>query len=225
MSTGNSFVDWCRVPPEPPRNRHRKLQASSLIVTILGVSIFACLIPFYGGLMAGQTSALAMPNVILSVAHLAEGPYYIQNVTYQAVTENYQQSAQNGNSDTPRFGCYSGYRGGELGNVNQSIVNDGEQDLTITAIEIYRGNQLFAVINGPFTVKAHSEGFINFQVYNLTEFSKKEVQWLTQTDGKQYTNNEWIYDWQPILYTAVIKTSEGATITDDCFTFPTAPGR
>jgi hypothetical protein len=225
MSSGNSFVDWCRVPPEPSRNRHRKLFASSLIFTILGVSVFASLAPFYGGLMAGQTSALAMRNIILSVANLAEGPYYIQNVTYQAVTENCQQLAQDGNSDTPRFGCYSGYRGGELGNVNQSIVNTGEQDLTINAIEIYRGNQLFAVINGSFTVKAYSEGFINFQVYNLTELSKSEVEWLTQTDGTQYTNNDWIYDWRPILYTAVIKTSEGAIITYDHFTFPTAPGR
>lgn len=225
MSAGNRFIDWCRVPPEPPRNRHRKLFASSLILTILGVSFIASFVPFYGGLMAGQASVFAMPNVILSIANIAEGPYYIQNVTYQAVTENSQQLAQNGNSNAPKFACYSGYREGELGNINQSIANNKEQDLTINGIEIYRDNQLFAVINGSFTVKAHSEGFLNFQVYNLTEFSKREVQWLTQTDGKQYLNNDWVYDWRPVLYTAVIKTSEGATITYDSFTFPTAPGR
>ena len=90
MSTGNKFVNWCRMPPEPPKNRHKKLLAGSLIFAVLSVSLFASLPLFSVSMMAGQTGALVAPSVVLSVANLAEGPKYIQNVTYQRVNDTYQ---------------------------------------------------------------------------------------------------------------------------------------
>jgi hypothetical protein len=176
-------------------------------------------------MMAGQTSAFAMPSVVLSVANLAEGPKYIQNVTYQYTNEPYQQPVQKYDLGTLRFGFKSSHSAGDLGNVNANIVNNGEKDLIVTGIEIYRGSNLFASINGQFIVNAHSEGSINFQVYNLKDLSKSEVQWLT---GRQITNTEasleWVQYWRPVLYNAVLKTSEGVMATDYHFTFPTAPG-
>ncbi|XHH07693.1 MAG: hypothetical protein ACFCUE_08915 [Candidatus Bathyarchaeia archaeon] len=220
MSTDNRFMDWCRMPPEPPKNKHKKLFAGSLIFVVLSVSLFACLPLFNVGMMAGQTGVLGVTGVVLSVANLAEGPKYIQNVTYQCVNDTYQ-SVQDICSDILRFGCSSGHRDGDLGYATAKIINNGETNLTVTAIEIYHVGNLFAVINGPFTVEAHSEGLVNFQVFNLTELSKSEVQWIT---GKDEITVDWVQYWYPVLYRAVLKTSEGITVTDDCFFFPTAPG-
>ncbi len=220
MSTDNHFANWCRMPPEPPKNGHKKLIAGSLIFAVLSVSLFASLPLFSVSMMAGQTGALVAPSVVLSVANLAEGPKYIQNVTYQYVNDTYQ-SVQDASSDILQFGCISSYRNGDLGNATAKIVNNGEKNLTITSIELYLADNLFAVINGPFTLGAYSEGFVNFQVYNLTELPKVEVQWLT---GKDTTSPDWAHYWHPILYRAVLRTLEGITVTDDCFYFPTAPG-
>ena len=232
MSVGNNFWHWCRIPPEPPKNRHKKLLASSLLCTIIGFSIFASLAPFYGGLIAGQGSALAASSTILSVANLAEGPFYIQNVTYQPLAEtnnstvqNYELSmkgVQDNELDALRVGGGSCYGSDDLGNMNTTVVNFGEQNFTVTAIEIYQGTNLFALINGPFIVRAHSIGFINFQIYNLTGLSKVQAQQLTQSGSKQEGSNKMVYDWRLVQYTVVLKTSEGVTPTFDKFIFPTS---
>lgn len=63
MNTDNKLVNWCRMPPEPPKNRHRKLLAGSLIFTVLSVSLFASLPLFNMSMIAGQTGARVMPSV------------------------------------------------------------------------------------------------------------------------------------------------------------------
>ncbi|MGD6810680.1 MAG: hypothetical protein ACQCN3_13365 [Candidatus Bathyarchaeia archaeon] len=225
MSNNNHLFDWCRMPPEPPKNRHKRLLAGSLIITVLSISILSTLTAFNVGMMAGQTGALAAPKVVLSIADVAEGPKYIQNVTYQCTNDTYQQSLQKSPTSPLKFGCTGGHSIGETGCATANLINDGEKDLTVTAIEIYQGNTLFASVTGPFTVKAHSKGEIDFQVYNLNELAKSEVLWRT---GKQIpngdTSREWVQYWLPVLYNAVIRTSEGVTYTDYNFVFPTAPG-
>lgn len=205
------------MPPEPPKNRNKKLFAGSLIFTVLSVSLFASL-PFFSISMV--TGPASIPGVVLSVANLAEGPKYIQNVTYQRVNDTYQ-SVQDDKIDVLRFGCINSYRSGDLGNATANIINNGEKNLTVTTMEIYHADRLFAVINGPFTIGAHSEGSINFQVYNLTELAKAEVQWLT---GKDTTSSDWAQYWYPALYRVVFRTLEGVTVADECFFLPTAPG-
>ena len=233
MSTGNKFIDWCRIPPPVPKNRHKKLLASTLICTILSVSILVSLVPFYGNLMAGESSALAASSTALSVASFAEGPYFIQNVTYDPMAEANNSTVQNyeqwmegiDNASTSLMllaGSYS--RAHDLGNINLNITNLGERDLAVATVEIYQGSSLFALITGPFTIKAHSIGNIDFQVYNLTELSKREVQQSNQINNTQEENNQTTLNWQPVLYTLVLKTPEGDMLTDDHFTFPTAPG-
>jgi hypothetical protein len=237
MSIGSNFWHWCRIPPDPPKNGHKKLLAGSLICTILSVSIIASLVPFYGGLMAGQGNALAASSGILSVANLAEGPYYMQNVTYQAMADannstvqNYDgtmQLIQDNETNILSFGGGSCYSSDDSGYMNSTVINFGDQALTVTSIEIYQGNTLFAVVYGPFIVKAHTVGSVLFHVYNLTDLSKWEGQQLTQIGGKQGDGNEttcnWPYDWRPVTYTAMMKTSDGDTITFDHLVFPTAP--
>jgi hypothetical protein len=225
MSNNKHFFDWCKVPPEPPKNRYKKLLAGSIIVTVLSVSLFTSLFMFNAGMLVEQTGAIVYPTVVLSVASVAEGPKYIQNVTYQCMNDTYQQSYQKVQMSPLMFSCTGGHNIGDIGCATASIVNAGEKDLTVTTIEIYHENTLFASVTGPFIVKAHSKGSIDFQVYNLNELAKSEVLWRT---GKQISNNdtsrEWVQYWLPVVYNAVIKTSEGVTYTDDNFEFPTAPG-
>lgn len=225
MSACSKFVNWCRMPPEPPKNSYKKLLAGSLIFTVLSVSLFAILPLFNVGIMTEESGALVTPSVVLpgtalSVANIAEGPKYIQNVTYQCINDTYQP-AQDNNPMTLRFSSTSSYRNGDLGNITAKLVNHEDINLTIMIMEIYHNRKIFAVINGPFTLDAHSEGTFNFLLYNLTELSKNEVQWLT---GKDTTSSNWAQYWYPVRYYAVIKTPEGIGVTDDCFFFPTAPG-
>ena len=229
MSIGNNFWHWCRIPPEPPKNRHKKILASSLLCTILGVSIFAALAPFYGGLMVGGGSSFA----VLSVANLGEGPSYIQNVTYQPVAEannstvpNYEETKQWFQDNKPGALSIGGEAViGEIGrddlsSINTTIINFGEKDLTATTIEIYRGADLFASIEGPFIVRAQSVGTVNFQVYNLKELSKTDAQKVIQFYSQQGESNETIFAGR-VMYTITLKTSEGATASFDKFLFPT----
>jgi hypothetical protein len=220
MSTDNHFADWCRMPPEPPKNRHKKLLAGCLIFTVLSVSLFASLPLFNMIMMAGQAGALTSSGVVLSVANVAEGPKYIQNVTYQCLNDTYQ-SVQDDSSMSLRFIGTSSYRNGDLGNITTNLVNNSEENITVTAMEIYHNGNLFAAINGPFTIDAYSEGLFNFQVCNLTELSKSEVQWST---GKNTTSSDWAQYWYPVRYYAVLRIAEGIALTDDCLFFPTAPG-
>lgn len=206
------------MPPEPPKNRHKRLLASSLLLTI-SVSLLSGLAVFNVSMMAGQTSALAMPSVVLSVSSLADGPKFIQNVTYQCINETYQ-SVQDTAFDTLWFSCTSGHSDGDSGYSTANIINNGEKNFTIAIIEIYRGDCPFALIEGPFTVSEHSEGVLKFQVYNLRELAKNEVEWLT---GKE-ADFAWVQYWRPVLYNAVIRTTEGVTFTDFSFIFPSAPG-
>ena len=231
MSIGNNFWHWCRIPPQPPKNRHKKLLASSMLCTIIGISIFASLAPFYGGMMAGQTSALLLPGTVLSVANSGDGPFYIKNATFQPVTEtnnsivqNYEPSMQRIIQDNPSrvlsFGTTSGYRADDSGNINATIVNFGDKDLTVTSIEIYRGNYLFASLDGPFIVTAHTAGIVNFQICNLTELSKTEAQLITQIHNQEGGSNITIFAGR-VMYTGIVKTSDGVTASFDKFLFPT----
>jgi hypothetical protein len=233
MSTGNKFIDWCRIPPPAPKNQHKKLLASTLICTILSVSFLVSLAPFYGSLMAGQSSAFAASSTFLTVAGLAEGQYFIQNVTYAPVAEannstvrNYEQWLEgiDNASTTLRLLTGSYHRDGDLGNINLNITNFGEQNLTVATVEIYQGSSLFALITGLFTIKAHSIGNIDFQVYNLTELSRREAQESNQINNIQEENNQTTLNWQPVQYNLVLKNSEGAVLTCESFIFPTAPG-
>ncbi len=242
MSAGHSFWHWCRIPPEPPKNRHKKLLASSLICTILTVSIVTSLAPFFGGLIAGQGSVLAS-SIVLSVAKLGEGPKYIQNATYQPIIESNNSTVQNydrwiqvlqaNKSDGSAFdrgfggGGTTAYSKEDSGNINVTVTNVGDQNLTITSIEIYRGGKLFALIDGPFIVGAHTVGAVNLQLYNLTGLSKTEVQQPTLTSEQEGCNvtvsYPWPYSWRPVLYTIVFNTPDGILWSNDHFTFPTAP--
>jgi hypothetical protein len=230
MSLKDSFWDWCRMPPEMPKNRHKKLLVGSLVCSVLGVSILVSSIAFYGGLMGGQTSALAVSSSILSVASLAEGPYYIQNVTYQQTAEanastvpNYDlqmKIIQENKSRVLSFGGGDGYGNDTFASVNRTVINMGEQNLTVTSIEIYRGDHLFALIEGPLIVKAHTVGIINFQVYNLTELSKIHEQLITQS-YQEGGNDEMIFGGR-VMYRIVMKSEEGVTNTFEPFIIPTA---
>jgi len=231
MSSKNSFWDWCRNPPEIPKNRHKKLVVSSLICSILGVSMLVSSVAFYSGLMGGQTSALALSSTILSVANLAEGPYYIQNVTYQPIGEtnastvqNYElwmKSIQENNWKVLSFGGYKGHGNDDFASLNTTVTNMGEQNLTVTSIEIYRGDNLFALIEGPFIVKAHTVGIVNFQVYNLTELSKIEAQLVKQAHAQGGGENETVFAGR-VIYRVVLKTAEGVTTAFEKFLFGTA---
>ena len=226
MSFGKNFWHWCKIPPEPPKNRHKKLFASSLLCTMIGISLFAALATFSGSLMIGQGGSFAL----LSVANLAEGPSYIQNATYQTVAEannstvqNYELSMkgiQDNKSDALMLGGESGYRSDDLGSINATIINLGERDMTATAIEIYRGANLFASIDGPFIVRAHSIGIVNFQVYNLKELSKTDAQQVIQFYSQQGGGNETIFAGR-VMYTIILKTSDDVTASFEKFLFPT----
>jgi hypothetical protein len=227
MSTGNSFIDWCRVPPEPPKNRHKKLLASSLILTILGVSIVAGLSPLCGvSLMFGQTSAVALPSGFLSVANLAQGQYYIKNATLQGENESncmpfsdfeaMKNFVQKENCSVLRFGGGVAYSDDECGYIKTAVCNFGDQNLTVTSIEIYQGDALFAVLNGSFTVKACSRGVVDFQLFNLTCLGKAQVQQVL-CYGE---NNVVKCDWAKVQYRCVMRTVEGVVATFDRFTFP-----
>ncbi len=220
MSIGNKFFDWCRIPPEPPKHSHKKLLAATLIGAILSVSIFASLAPFYAGLIVGQGTVLAS-STILSIANVGEGPKYIQNATYQAITETNNSNGFDGGGEISE--CSND----DLGNINVSLTNTGDQNLTVTSIEIYRDGKLFALLDGSFTVGAHSVGVVNLQLYNLTELSKTEVQQPTLTSEQGGCNvtvsYPWPYSWRPMLYTIVFNTPDGILWSNDHFTFPTAP--
>jgi len=232
MSNKNGFWRWCRNPPEIPKSRHKKLLVGSLICSILGVSMLVSSVTFYSGLMGGQTSALAVSSTILSVASLAEGPYYIQNVTYQPIAETNVSTVQNYElwmraiqeknwSKVLSFGGFGCHINDDFASLNTTVINMGEQNLTVTSIEIYRGDHLFALIEGPFTVKAHTVGIVNFQVYNLTELSKIHEQLITQIYNQECGNNETVFAGR-VIYRAVLKTAEGLTDTFEKFLFPTA---
>lgn len=230
MSIGNNFWHWCRISPQPPKNRHKKLLASTMLCTIIGISIFASLAPFYGSLMAGP-GGLELSSTILSVANSGDGPFYIKNATFQPVAEtnnsivqNYEPSMQRIIQDNPSrdlsFGATSGYCADDSGNINATIVNFGDKDLTVTSIEIYRGNYLFASLDGPFIVTAHTAGTVNFQVYNLAELSKTEAQLITQIRNQQGGSNITIFAGR-VMYTGIVKTSDGVTASFEKFLFPT----
>jgi len=231
MSAKDSFWDWCRNPPEIPKNRHKKLLVGGLICSILGVSMLVSLVSFYSGLMGGQTSAIALSNTILSVANLAEGPYYIQNATYEPIAETNASTVQNYElwmgaiheknwSEVLSFGGFGGYYDDDFASLNITVINMGEQDLTATSIEIYRGDNLFALIEGPFIVHSRTVGIVNFQVYNLTELSKIEAQLITQSHNQDGGNNEMIFAGR-VIYRVVLKTAEGVTDTFEKFLFGT----
>lgn len=232
MSTKDSFWDWCRIPPEVPKNRHKKLLVCSLICSILGVTMLSS-VTFYSGLMSGQTSALALSNTVLSVANVAEGPYYIQNVTYQPIAETNASTIQNYEiwigaiqeknwSKVLSFGGYKCHSNDDgFASLNTTVINMGEQNLTVTSIEIYCGDHLFALIEGSFTVKTHTVGIVNFQVYNLTELSKIHAQLITQIYDQESGDNEMVFAGR-VIYRVVLKTSEGVTAVFEKFLFPTA---
>jgi hypothetical protein len=182
--------------------------------------------------MGGQTSALALSTTILSVANLAEGPYYIQNVTYEPIAEtnnstvqNYENWAraiqENGWSKVLSFGGCRGTSYDDVASLNTTVTNMGDQNLTVTSIEMYRGDYLFALIEGPFTVKAHTVGIVNFQVYNLTELSKIEAQLVRQAFVEGGGDNEGVFAGR-VVYRVVLKTAEGVTATFEKFLFGTA---
>lgn len=231
MSNKNGFWRWCRNPPEIPKNGHKKLLVGGLICSVLGVSVLVSSVTFYSVLMGGQTSAFVLPGTILSVANLAEGPYYIQNVTYQPIAETSNSTVQNydmrmmaiqeNSSYVLSFGGCRSHGADNFGSINTTVINMGEQDLTVTSIEIYCGDHLFALIDGPFTVKAHTVGIVNFQVYNLTELSKIHEQLITQIYNQESGNNEILFAGR-VIYRVVLKTEEGLTDTFEKFIIPTA---
>ncbi|MCW4047788.1 MAG: hypothetical protein NWE99_09580 [Candidatus Bathyarchaeota archaeon] len=229
MSIGRNFWRWCRIPPEPPNNRHRKLLVGSIVFTILSVGILTSLTVFYSGLMLGQTSTMALPSTILSVVNSGDGPLYIKNATFLAENDNsivqenelgMRKIIQDEPSNVLGFWVTSGYRVGDSGNINATIANLGDKDLTVTSIEIYRGNYLFASLDGPFILTARTAGIVNLQVYNLTELSKVEAQLITQSHNQQVEDNVTTFAGR-VMYTAIVKTSEGITASFDKFLFLT----
>jgi hypothetical protein len=181
--------------------------------------------------MIGSAGSLAAPSILLSIANLGQGTLYIQNATYQQTAEannstiqNYHQTmkliAEN-KSDCLSFGCEGAINSSETGTfVSTTVANLGDDDFTATTIEIYRGDSLFAQINGPFVVKAHSIGAVTLQMQNLPELSKDEAQLLTQY-RQQGESNATIFAGR-VMYFAVLRTSEGFSVSMDKFMFPTA---
>jgi hypothetical protein len=229
MSTEKNWLNWCPIPPEPPKNRHKKLVAVTL-VCIMGFSIFTSL-PQLCGFMATQTSGfVALPVTLLSIANAYEGASYIKNATFQSLTETDNLTVaeseqttnqnQNNSSDVLNFGNMCWHTLEDSGNINASIVNCGNESLTVTSIEIYRGDELFALIDGPFVLDAHSDGVVNFQVCNLVELSKTEEQILTQIKNQPEKSNNIVFAGR-VVYGCVIKTSEGVTATFETFLFGT----
>ncbi len=229
MSIGNKLIDWCRIPPPAPKNNHKKLLASGVLCAILSVSLIVG-IPFYGTLMVGSVGSLAAPSTILSIANLGYGPLYLQNATYQQIAEANNSTLQNYDSamelvaDNISSGLYFG--GGSISSnetsatINSTVVNLGDKDLTATSIQIYRGDSLFAQINGPFLIKAHSVGSVILQVCNLTALSREEAQLIT-TFRHQGTSDVTIFAGR-VTYPVTLKTDENVTARFDKFLFPTA---
>ncbi len=215
MSMNNSFIDWCRVPPPVPKNDHKKLLASGILCVILSVSIFAGL-PIYNAILAGTASSLATSGTILSIANSGHGPLYLQNATYQQMAE--ESIADNG-TNVLYFSAI-GVNGAETSaTINSTIINFGDKDLTALSIDIYRGNSIFAQINGPFLIKAHSVGSVILQICNLTSLSKEEAQLISQfrhegeTDARIFAGR--------IMYSMTMKTSENISASYEPFVFPT----
>ncbi|PVX23664.1 MAG: hypothetical protein CW716_11645 [Candidatus Bathyarchaeum sp.] len=230
MTNKNGFWRWCRNPPEIPKTKHKKLLVGCLICSVLGVSMLVSSVAFYGGFMSGQTSTIALSSAILSVANLAEGPYYIQNVTYQPIAEANNSTVENYDmwmrmiQENPSFEVLSfgGGRGrgyDDVASLNTTVINMGDQNFTVTSIEIYRGDYLFALIEGPFTVNARTVGIVNFQVYNLTELSKIHEQLKTRIYNQENEHNETLFGGQ-VVYHVILKTAEGVTDTFETFVFP-----
>ncbi len=230
MSAGNKFVDWCRVPPPTPKNDHKKLVVSGVLCAILSVSIFAGL-PLYGTLFAGSAGTLAVSGTVLSIANMGQGPLYLQNATYQQTAEANSSTVQNYHSTMQMIsenmsnGLYFGGACSISSNetsatLNSTVLNLGDKDLTATSIDIYRGNSIFAQINGPFQIKAHSVGSVILQIYNLTGLTREEAQLITQfrhqgeTDATIFAGR--------VTYQVTVKTSENITANFDMFLFPTA---
>jgi hypothetical protein len=230
MSTGNKFMDWCRIPPPAPKNDHKKLLASGILCVILSASIFAGL-PIYSTLFAGSAGGLAGSGTILSIASLGQGPLYLQNATYQQIAEanndtlqSYDSTmeliADNG-SNVLYFSNMDFCNGDETSaTINSTVVNLGDKDLTAISIDIYRGNSIFAQINGPFLIKAHSVGSVILQIYNLTSLSREEAQLITQF-RHEGESNAMIFAGR-VMYSMTLKTSESILASYETFVFPTA---
>ncbi|MGD6852853.1 MAG: hypothetical protein ACQCN6_12415 [Candidatus Bathyarchaeia archaeon] len=230
MSTGNKFVDWCRIPPPAPKNNHKKLVASGVFCAILSVSLLAGL-PFYGTLLVGSAGSLAAPSTVLSIANLGQGPLYLQNATYQQTAEannstvqNYDLTMQMISENMSNALCFGGacsMNSTETSAViNSTIINFGDKDLTATSIQIYRGNSLFAQVNGPFLIKAHSIGSVILQVCNLTGLSEEETQLITQFRHQE--NCDATIFAGRVMYPITLTTDENVTVGYDMFLFPTA---
>jgi hypothetical protein len=226
MSTDKSWLNWCPIPPEPQHNRHKKLAAFTL-VCIVGFSVFACL-PQLCGFTAVQTSGFAaVPVTILNVVNAYEGAVYLQNATFQQLTETEKSTLPNleltmnqnqDDTDALHFGCMDWYTAEDSGSINTNIVNCGNEPLTVTSIEIYCGDKLFVLIDGPFVVDAHSVGAVTFEVCNLMELSKTETQIRAHSKNEKGENNETIFAGH-VMYTCVMKTSEGVTASFEKFMF------
>jgi hypothetical protein len=229
LSIDNKLIDWCRVPPPAPKNDYKKLLASGILCVILSASIFAGL-PIYSVLFAGSAGSLVASGTILSIASVGQGPLYLQNATYQQLAEANNATIQNydltmesigaNGSNVLYFGAID-FNGAETSAaLNLTIINLGDKDLTATSIDIYRGNSIFAQINGPFLIKAHSVGSLILQMYNLTSLSEEEAQFITQFrhEGK---SDATIFAGR-VMYPMILKTSENITASYEMIVFPTA---
>jgi hypothetical protein len=114
-----------------------------------------------------------------------------------------------------------GFNGAETSaTLNLTIINLGDKDLTAISIDIYRGNSIFAQINGPFLIEAHSIGAVILQMHNLTSLSEEEAQLITQFrhEGK---SDATIFAGR-VIYPITLKTSENITASYEMIVFPTA---
>jgi len=229
LSTGGKIVDWCKIPPPAPKNDRKKLLASVILCAILSASIFAGL-PIYSILLAGSAGSLAASGTILSIANLGQGPLYLQNATYQQIAEANNATIQNydltmehiaNNGSSILYFSATGFNGAETSaTINSTIINLGDKDLTAISIDIYRGNNIFAQINGPFFIKAHSVGSVILQVCNLTLLSKDEAQLITQF-RHEGESDATIFAGR-VMYPMTLITSENITASYETFVFPTA---
>lgn len=222
-------MDWCRVPPQAPKNDHKKLFASGILCVILSASIFTGL-PIYSALFAGSAGSIAVSGTILSIASVGQGPLYLQNATYQQLAEANNATVQSydlimehitdNRSNILYFGSIDFYGAETSAALNLTIINLGDRDLTAISIDIYRGNSIFAQINGPFLIKAHSVGSVILQMYNLTSLSEQEAQFITQFrhEGK---SDATIFAGR-VMYPMTLKTSENITASYETIVFPTA---
>lgn len=230
MSIGRKLWHWCRFPKEPKRVSHTRLFVGALC-TLFGIGLFVSLMSTYNiGPMIEHLGRHATTGSTIPVVTGENLGLFFENVTLQSVVEannstvpdyNLWLKSLNGNdSEVLKVLGAAAAGSGNLGNMNLTIANFGDNDLHAVGIKIYGDNTLLASKPVVFTIPANSVVTINFDLQNLEQLSVIQAQQLSQIDNGQQGSDETL---PYVSYTFKLETREGVTLIDDHFTFPTYP--